>query len=136
MVIAIDFDGTCVAGGFPDGFYDIGAQPILKRIIANGHKLALWTRRSHMRNVDSFNPEGADTLQIALDWFNLNDIPLSYVNERSEDKLWSTSPKMMYDLLIDDRALGIPLVKGEELYVDWEAVEELLIDLGVIQICL
>lgn len=46
MEIAIDFDGTCVTHEFPNVGKDIGAVPILKRLVAKGHKLILYTMRS------------------------------------------------------------------------------------------
>ena len=33
MVIAIDFDGTCVTNEYPNVGKDIGAVPVLKRIV-------------------------------------------------------------------------------------------------------
>ena len=37
MIIAIDFDGTCVTHDFPGIGKDIGAIPILKKLIKNGN---------------------------------------------------------------------------------------------------
>ena len=41
MYIAVDFDGTCVTHAYPEIGNDIGAVPILKRIVERGHKLIL-----------------------------------------------------------------------------------------------
>ena len=116
LTIAVDFDGVCVYDGFPFGHDVPGAERYLKEL-AKHHNLVLWTRRSHMKHVDDFNPEGVDTLQIAEDWFSCRGIPLFAVNEVESDKEWSTSPKLMYDYLIDDRAVGVPLLYPE--CVDW-----------------
>ena len=39
MIIAIDFDGTCVYHDYPYVGKDIGAVPVLKELVAAGHKL-------------------------------------------------------------------------------------------------
>lgn len=39
MKIAIDFDGTCVYHEFPKVGGDIGAVPVLKRLVEEGHQL-------------------------------------------------------------------------------------------------
>ena len=44
--ICIDFDGTCVSHEFPEVGYDIGAAPVLKELVSNGHRLILFTMRS------------------------------------------------------------------------------------------
>ena len=46
MEICIDFDGTCVTHDFPKVGKDIGAIPVLKKLIENGHNLILFTMRS------------------------------------------------------------------------------------------
>ena len=45
MVIAVDFDGTCVTHAFPKIGEDIGAVPVLKRLVKAGHKIILYTMR-------------------------------------------------------------------------------------------
>ncbi len=45
MIIAIDFDGTCVTHEYPDVRRSIGAVSVLKKIIDNGHQLILYTMR-------------------------------------------------------------------------------------------
>ena len=47
MVIAVDFDGTCVTHEFPKVGKDIGAVPGLKELGEKGHKNILYTMRSH-----------------------------------------------------------------------------------------
>jgi hypothetical protein len=46
MIIAIDFDGTCVTHEYPYIGKDIGAVPVLKELVSSGHQLILFTMRS------------------------------------------------------------------------------------------
>ena len=44
LVIAVDFNGTCVTYAYPDATgEDIGAVPVLKRLLKEGHSLVLMT---------------------------------------------------------------------------------------------
>lgn len=43
MIIAVDFDGTCVTHEFPR----VGAAEVLKELTDKGHKIILFTMRSH-----------------------------------------------------------------------------------------
>ena len=45
LIIAVDFDGTCVTHEYPDIGRDIGAAPVLKRLVESGVRLILWTMR-------------------------------------------------------------------------------------------
>jgi len=140
MIIAIDFDGTCVTHEFPKIGKDIGAIPLLKELIANGHQLILWTMRSNKRIVESLDKNihtrPANYLQQAVDWFAKNEIPLYGVNHNSGQWSWTESPKCYAELYIDDAALGCPLVYNEfgNNYVDWIAVREILIGMNLIKI--
>ena len=74
MDIVIDFDGTCVTHAFPAVGLDIGAEPILKKILDNGHNLILFTMRSDLpsptyRNQGKMLPPG-NYLKDAIDWFD------------------------------------------------------------------
>lgn len=117
-LIVLDFDGTVVRHRFPKVGEDIGAAPILQRLVAHGHRLLLNTMRSRITSY-------GDTLQPALDWFSERGIPLYGVNENPEQKSWTASPKVYGDIYIDDAALGAPLtvdpVDGD-LYLDWNEV--------------
>ena len=81
MIIALDFDGTCVTHEFPNVGKDIGAVPVLKELVAKGHKLILWTMRSDRevlgatRNEFIIDEKGT-FLTDAVNWFKENDIPL------------------------------------------------------------
>lgn len=111
LIIGIDFDGTCLTHTYPKLGKDIGAVPVLKRLVAEGHKLMLWTMRSHVKvqNGDAV----IDTLAEALKWFEDNGIELWGVNENPEQKAtkWSTSTKQYADYYIDDAAIGCPLIQ-------------------------
>jgi hypothetical protein len=118
MIIAIDFDGTCVTHEYPNIGKDIGAVPVLRESIKAGHQLILNTMRSGKQ------------LQEAADWFRQNGIPLYGVNENPDQKSWTDSPKVYANLYIDDMALGCPLKHASMSvmpYVDWEKVREWLI---------
>jgi len=116
ITIILDFDGTVVKHEFPEIGADIGAVPILKKLIANGHKLILFTMRS------------GKYLQDAVEWFENNDIKLYGIQRNPEQDDWTTSPKAFGDLIIDDTALGVPLVNSPfaRSYIDWREVEKML----------
>ena len=119
MIIAVDFDGTCVAYDFPNIGQDIGAVPVLKELIAAGHKLILWTVR------------GDEYLMPAVEWFKQNNIPLYGINQNPGQSRWSSSPKAHADLYIDDYALFAATIENLDIsqkpYLDWAKVREELI---------
>jgi hypothetical protein len=125
MVIAVDFDGTCVTHEFPKIGMDIGAQKVLKRLVWAGHKLILYTMRS------------GDSLYEAECWFKDNGIHLYGIQTNPTQKDWTTSPKCYAELYIDDAALGCPLIHpippSERSFVDWEEIEQMLKQKGVIE---
>lgn len=115
ICIVLDFDGTVVKHRYPTVGEDIGAVPVLKRLVANGHKLLLSTMRSHDSN-------GEDTLQPAIDWFAERGIPLYGINENPSQKEWTSSPKVYGQIYIDDAALGAPLKADDSdapPFIDW-----------------
>lgn len=118
ITLNIDFDGTCVTHDYPNIGRDIGAVPILRKLVDNGHKLILFTMRS------------GDKLDEAVNWFNENQISLYGIQKNPTQKMWTTSPKSYAELMIDDSALGCPLKSNENLsdrmFVDWDVVEEML----------
>lgn len=115
MIIAIDFDGTCVTHEFPNIGKDIGAEPVLKWLIERGHKFILHTMRSGKH------------LKYAREWFKEHGIELYGVNENPSQYTWTDSPKPYAQVYIDDAALGCPLIINKDLsdrpYVDWRQVE-------------
>lgn len=118
MIIAIDFDGTCVTHEYPEVGRDIGAAPILAELIKKGHQIILFTMRS-----------GVD-LEAAVNWFNINNLDLYGINRNPTQYEWTDSPKAYAQLYIDDAALGIPLCEGryehDKPYVDWPEIYKLL----------
>ena len=122
MVIAIDFDGTCVTHEFPRLGKDIGAVPVLKELVNNGHQLILFTMRSEKYLTDAVN------------WFKKNEIPLYGIQTNPTQSRWTKSPKAYAELYIDDAALGCPLLFDAGIensgrhYVDWKVVREILIN--------
>ena len=113
--IVIDFDGTVVKHRYPAVGEDIGAVPVLRKLVKNGHRLVLSTMRSR-------NNEGVDTLQPAIDWFNEHEIPLYGINENPSQKEWTSSPKVYGNVYIDDGALGAPLKTNPDdpiPFYDW-----------------
>lgn len=117
LLIAVDFDGTCVTHEYPEIGRDIGATPVLQRIIADGGKIILWTMRSGKELLD------------AIAWFEKQDIPLYGIQRNPTQSRWTDSPKCYAKIYIDDAALGCPLKQGPQdarPYVDWKKVEKLL----------
>jgi hypothetical protein len=122
MIIAVDFDGTCVKFAYPKIGEDIGAVPVLKRLVKAGHQLILNTMRD------------GDELAQAVQWFKDNNIELYGANQNPTQHTWTTSPKVYAHLYIDDAALCIPLIhpKVGRPYVDWEIVAAELEDMAII----
>ena len=118
MIIAVDFDGTCVTHEYPEIGKDIGAAPVLKRLADSGNQIILWTMRSGRE------------LKAAVEWFEQNNIPLYGINQ-NPDQSWSSSPKAYANLYIDDAAVGCPLKQtslSDRPYVDWDQIVILLIN--------
>jgi hypothetical protein len=115
-IIAVDFDGTCVTHAYPEVGRDIGAAPVLRRLVEAGAFLILWTMR------------GGKHLRDAEQWFEDNGIELWAVNENPEQHRWTNSPKAYAHIYIDDAAFGSPLVQStipnERPYINWKAVEQ------------
>jgi hypothetical protein len=115
MIIAVDFDGTCVKHEYPHIGADIGAVPVLKKITTM-HQLVLFTMRS------------GKELEDAVQWFADNSIRLDGVQKSLWQELWTDSPKCYANLYIDDAALGCPVLHdafGRD-YVNWQQVETML----------
>ena len=110
-IIGIDFDGTVVTHMYPEVGKDIGAVPVLKRLVDCGNKLILFTMR------DSKN----GTLQDAINWFKENGIELYGVNTNPSQASWTDSPKAHCHIYIDDAGLATPTkydVESGREYVD------------------
>lgn len=122
VVIAVDFDGTVVTHDFPEIGKDIGAVPVLKKLIEKGHKLILWTMRSDRH------------LEQAIDWFAKNEIELYGIQINPTQSQWTSSRKAYANYYIDDAAIGCPLHIGDHPrpYVDWKMIELYLQNQGVL----
>lgn len=115
--IGVDFDCTCVRQAkFPAFGQDVpDAVETLQGLVDAGHKIILWTVRS------------GPSLDLAVKWFEERGIELYAVNKKPGQKNYSLSPKIDYDLLIDDKAFGIKLTLiGEDTkpVVVWKPIKE------------
>lgn len=121
MIIAVDFDGTCVTHDYPEIGKDIGAASVLRKLVDSGHQLILYTMRS--------DTEERKCLTEAVDWFRQNNIPLYGVQFNPTQKEWTTSNKCYAQLYIDDAAFGAPLIRvaNSRPYLNWGKVENELL---------
>lgn len=115
LPICVDFDGTMVYHHYPE----IGdAVPhcieVLKKWQENGVGIILDTMRS------------GDELDKAVKWCKGNGIELYGVGKDPKQHEWTNSPKAYGVLSIDDRNLGVPLLKkeGERQFVDWKTIDD------------
>jgi hypothetical protein len=113
----------------------------LKKLIDAGHQLILFTMRSdRLNNNPTGDPNILDArgmfLTDAVNWFKENNIPLYGIQTNPTQKNWTTSPKSYAEIMIDDSALGCPLKYDSTIslrpFVDWDKVEEMLIEKGII----
>jgi len=122
VIIAVDFDGTCVDHRFPDVGQDLhGVVGVLKALVARGDKLILWTMRS--------DKEERKYLGEAVQWFKDRGIELWGTQRNPEQDSWTTSPKCYAQLYIDDAALGAPLHQQAWMKrpgINWEEVARIL----------
>ena len=140
MVIACDFDGTLVSNEFPLIGNEIGSVPVIKKLVAKGHNIILFTMRSDVEHVSSddynIHSEPGNYLTDAVNWCKKNDIPLYGINTNPTQNTWTKSPKAYAQLYIDDAALGCPLKYDESIsdrpFVDWNEVESMLFNMGLI----
>jgi hypothetical protein len=112
MIIGIDFDGTVCRNEFPGvGETLPNVVSVLTKLVEKGHKLILWTCRGDQELVD------------AIQWFYENKIPLAAVNNNTKDTNFTSSKKIYYDILIDDRSLGVPTFNDDgQQSVNWHEV--------------
>lgn len=117
MTIAVDFDGTIVEHRYPAiGKERPFATATLRQLMADGHKLLLWSVR-----------EG-ETLQEAIDWCKERGVRFYAANTfldeddgesiSTMDKNPNFSRKLKVDCFIDDRNVGgLP---------DWGAIYQII----------
>ena len=114
MDICVDFDGTCVTHAYPEMGVDIGAAPVLKRLLEQGHNLIIFTMRS------------GKELDDAVNWFREKVGEPYGINTNPTQLSWTTSPKALGHLYIDDAALGAPLKYDSSIsprkFIDWAQV--------------
>ena len=112
-VIAIDFDGTIVTDEFPEvGKVKPKALLIIKRLIAQGHKIIIWTCRDYGIIADFLDKH-----------FTGIHIMSIYVNENPPElrrKFGNDPRKVGADLFIDDKSLFTPTI-------NWGMIEKELI---------
>lgn len=142
MVFNIDFDGTCTTHDFPNIGKSIGAEKVLKRLTDAGHKLILFTMRSDRKEAKpvidpTIQNVTGKFLTEAVDWFKENDIPLYGIQANPTQHNWTTSPKSYAELMIDDSAIGCPLIFNRSIsskpFVDWVKIEEYLENMGILK---
>ena len=118
MIIAIDFDGTCVDHQYPYvGEPAPGAVETLRALANRGHGLILWTMRS------------GKFLDEAMHWFAYHGIPLYGAQANPTQGEWTTSPKCYANIYIDDAGFGAPLIFPAGFArpcIDWARVKEVL----------
>lgn len=125
-IVCCDFDGTCVTHEYPEIGKDIGAVPVLKALVENGHKLICFTMRG----------PGTREEAEAKAWFKENGIPLYGFNHNRNQDSWSKSRKVYAQVYIDDAALGCPLISEPNLsdrpFVNWFGVAKYLLKMRLI----
>lgn len=143
--ISVDFDGTVVTHDFPKVGRDIGAVPVLKDLIKEGHKIILFTMRSHGNPAEQKGYGRSvmghfldtDVLDDALNWFKANEIELFGINVNPTQKAWTNSPKVFAHVIIDDTACGAPVIKDELIsdkpFIDWIRVRQWLVSEGYLK---
>lgn len=141
MTINIDFDGTCVTHEFPLVGKSIGAERVLKKLTDNGHQLILFTMRCDRKKAkptkdDKIQNVTGEFLTDAVNWFKDKEIPLYGIQKNPTQHNWTTSPKSYAEIMIDDSAIGCPLIYNKAVsdkpFVDWLIVEEYLYNMGII----
>ncbi|MCK9429850.1 MAG: hypothetical protein M0R17_07580 [Candidatus Omnitrophica bacterium] len=111
LIIAVDFDGVLCENKFPkigkQNTYHICLMNILIDLKQNGHKLILWTNRG--------DNEQYPCLTEAIDWCKKKGLDFDSINENipNQIKLSGSSPKVMADIYIDDKALEFGNTKSK-----------------------
>lgn len=124
MIIAVDFDGTCVTHEYPKIGKNIGAEIVLKKLVEKEHKLILYTMRD------------GEKLEEALTWFEKNNIEIWDANKNPTQSYWTRSPKVYAHFYIDDAAIGAPTIRrtlsglDERPFIDWYTLTMEMVDRG------
>jgi len=96
VLIAVDFDGTCIDAEGEDQPF---AADVLRYLASKGHKLMLWTCRENGPGLPHYLDE-------AVAWFRERGIPLHSVNENNVVDVRQRTRKMIADVYVDDRVIG------------------------------
>lgn len=120
LEIGIGFDGVCVSDEYPKIGNNIGAIPVLKQLVKDGHKLTLCTNRRDGQELGY-----ALALTDAVNWFKENKIEL-----HSVQKGFGQS-----DIIISTKCLGssmawVPKV-SDTRFINWDSVSQSLLSLQV-----
>lgn len=111
MRVALDFDKTLAVGTWPHVDYVVpGAAAAMRYLHRNGHHITVWS----CRNNQNFGAtDRATQLQRMKDFLDRNQLPYDAIDYGDQGKL-------LADLYVDDKALGVPLraFRGE-MVVDW-----------------
>lgn len=122
-IIAVDFDGTVVDDAYPKiGKPKLFAFETLKQLIAQGHRLIMWTYRS------------GKELEEAIEFCRENGVEFYAVNSSFEGEIFDPekqSRKIHADIFIDDRNLGGFPGWGETLQIITKRIEFTLNKNGV-----
>jgi len=139
FTILVDFDGTCCTHEFPAIGKDIGAAPVLRELVSDGHQLILWTMRCDhteppITDDSDIHPHGGNYLSEAVRWFLDRNIPLYGINTNPGQEKWTSSPKAYGTLCLDDINFGARLSKIAHLrpFIDWSATYQDLIEAAII----
>ncbi|MDS7057083.1 hypothetical protein NXG04_07275 [Klebsiella pneumoniae] len=116
--VAIDWDGTLVYdGAFPEeGFFKPHVVAVLKRIIAEGGDIVIWTCRNGQEQEEIITNK---LVTEGITKFKINQ-PFDYFNNiYGEDK----ARKIFADVYIDDRSLH-----AQQTGIDWYEIEKMLFE--------
>lgn len=97
IIIAVDFDDTICANGFPDiskGTLIKGAKETINKLYDEGYFIIIWTCRylnNHIQDCKNFLKE--------------NEIKYNEFNENFPGLEFKPTPKIYYDYLLDDKCL-------------------------------
>jgi hypothetical protein len=135
MIIAVDFDGTCVVNSFPkisdNPMDDVPyAAIVLRKLVSEGHKIILFTCRCDPPTFVPANTSGCGLpieqgqyLTDAINWFTKNKIQLWGINYNPTQTYKFASCKPFADLYIDDKAFGAPLINvNGKPAINWKKV--------------
>jgi len=125
ITISLDFDGTVCRHRYPKVGSDLPfCVDVLKTLVSKNVKICLNTMRPSGKMLDD-----------AVNWFKERNIPLYGINVNPDQKSWTDSPKVYGHIIIDDTAIGCPVVYDiitGDRYVDWEKITTILIDEGIL----